>query len=76
MRVVSCTPSCLSPSTVDGLTPWEKYLQQKKERRKEVKRKKDRKQPEERAEEELEEGESGFDDPFFRHSVTTATAVS
>lgn len=59
--------------TAGGLTPWEKYLQEKKERRKEAKRKKARKQ------EESGEGktaESSFDDPFFHHSVTTATAVS
>lgn len=62
-------------SSADGLTPWEKYLQEKKERRKEAKREKVRNLGE-GTEVEGKTAESGFDDQFFHHSVTTATAVS
>ncbi len=61
------------PTLLDGLTPWEQYLQEKKERRKKKKA----------GEKAVEKGgagaksvESSFDDPFFQHSVTMATAVS
>ena len=59
-------------SDMKKATPWEQYLQRRKEKKNEVKRKRKR-----REDCLTEEGEtSGFDDPFFHHSVTTATAVS
>lgn len=62
-------------------SPWEKYLMKKKEKRKAAKlarMKKLDKKDEEDDEEKKEggEGDSGFDDPFFQHDVTTATVVS
>ncbi len=65
----------------EGLTPWEQYLLEKKERRKAAKQKRlqgGEKAPDEgsaQGEGKLTENQ-GFDDPFFDHSVTTATVVS
>ncbi len=65
----------------EGLTPWEQYLQEKKERRKAAKQNRlqgGKKAPDEGSAqgEGKPTGSQGFDDPFFDHSVTTATAVS
>ena len=60
-----------------GLTPWEQYLQKKKERRKEMKKKRAGKEVAGKGDQKSPDIVSkGFDDPFFQHSVTTATAVS
>ena len=78
-------PSLLSPSLPSLLaytysdseskTQWELYQQKRKEKRKETKKKIQKKGAKE--EEEGEMGtDSGFDDPFFQHSVTVATSVS
>lgn len=64
----------------EGLSPWEQYLQEKKERRKAAKQKRlqarAKATTEENSNTEQIAGDAGFDDPFFHHSVTTATAVS
>ena len=57
-----------------GETTWEKYLKVKKQKRKEKKSKVKETQLE--AEEKGEDDGVGFDDPFFQHDITTATAVS
>ena len=57
-----------------GETTWEKYLKEKKQKRKEKKSKVKETQLEEG--EEKGEDNVGFDDPFFQHDITTATAVS
>ena len=55
-------------------TTWQKYLKEKKQRRKEKKSKVKETESEEK---EGEDNNSvGFDDPFFQHDITTATAVS
>lgn len=59
---------------------WEKYLKKKKEkkkaarlaRRKKINQKKDEDDDDDK---ERVAGDSGFDDPFFQHDVTTATVV-
>ena len=56
-------------------TPWEKYLKVKKQSRKE-KRSKVKETPLKDGEERGGDDIIGFDDPFFQHDVTTATAVS
>ena len=63
----------------DGLTPWQQYLEEKKRRRKESKRRKTHPKDPEVAESQGSDGQAvdiGFDDPFFQHGVTMATAVS
>ena len=55
-----------------GETTWEKYLKVKKWKRKEKKSK----VKEAEAGEKEEDDSVGFDDPFFQHDITTATAVS
>lgn len=58
-------------------SPWETFLKKRKEKRKEAKKRRiGTTEDEEEGEREGGEGDSGFDDPFFQHSVTTATAVS
>ena len=62
-------------------TTWQKYLKEKKQRRKEKRSKvKETWLELEKSEVEEKEGEEnssvGFDDPFFQHDITTATAVS
>ena len=62
-------------------TTWQKYLKEKKQRRKEKRSKvKETRLELEEGEGEKKEGEDnssvGFDDPFFQHDITTATAVS
>ena len=64
-------------SVSEGLSPWEQYLQRKKEKRKAAKQQRLKKAPDGVGEGEGQTaGGEGFDDPFFHHSVTTATAVS
>ena len=63
-------------SESDVQSPWELYLQQKKERRKEAKLKRGMEGTDKKEIANKESVDSGFDDPFFQHSVTTATAVS
>ena len=58
-----------------GETTWEKYLKVKKQKRKE-KRSKVKEIQLEAGEEKGEDDSVGFDDPFFQHDITTATAVS
>lgn len=65
----------------DGLTPWQQYLEEKKRRRKESRRRKTHPmEPDEQVADSKEPSghvaDSGFDDPFFQHGVTMATAVS
>ena len=69
---------CSSVSGSDtGETTWEKYLKEKKQKRK-GKRSKVKETEGAAGGEGVGEGENdvGFDDPFFQHDVTTATAVS
>ena len=54
-------------------TTWQKYLKEKKQRRKEKKSKVKETESEEKEE---DDSSMGFDDPFFQHDITTATAVS
>ena len=57
-------------------TTWEKYLKEKKQRRKEKRSKVKETRPEEGEGKEEDDDDVGFDDPFFQHDITTATAVS
>ena len=58
-------------------TTWEKYLKEKKQRRKEKRSKvKLETRPEEGEGKDEDDDDVGFDDPFFQHDITTATAVS
>ena len=58
-------------------TTWERYIKEKRQRKKEKKSKvKGAAAASGEGEEEEEEEGDGFDDPFFQHDVTTATAVS
>ena len=57
-------------------TTWEKYLKEKKQRRKEKRSKVKETRPEEEEGKEEDDDNVGFDDPFFQHDITTATAVS
>lgn len=57
-------------------TTWEKYLKEKKQRRKEKRSKVKETWPEEGEGKEEDDDDVGFDDPFFQHDITTATAVS
>ena len=56
-------------------TTWEKYLKERKRKKKEKRSKVKETQPEE-GEGEEEDDDVGFDDSFFQHDITTATAVS
>ena len=59
-------------------TTWEKYIEEKRRRKKEKRSKVQEASGHEGTAGGSggEEGEVGFDDPFFQHDVTTATAVS
>ena len=57
-------------------TTWEKYLKERKRKKKEKRSKVKEIQPEEGDEKEEDDDNVGFDDPFFQHDITTATAVS
>ena len=58
-------------------TTWEKYLKERKRKKKEKRSKvKETRSEEGEWKEEEEDDDVGFDDPFFQHDITTATAVS
>ena len=57
-------------------TTWEKYLKERKRKKKEKRSKVKEIQPEEGEGKEDDNGDVGFDDPFFQHDITMATAVS
>ena len=64
--------------TVDETT-WEKYLKQKRQKKKEKNVAKMKEPVGHERTDTVSEGkkeDAGFDDPFFQHDVTTATAVS
>ena len=58
------------------MTTWEQYLKERKRKKKEKRSKIKEIQLEEGEGKEDDNGDVGFDDPFFQHDITMATAVS
>ena len=57
-------------------TIWEKYLKEKRQRKKEKRSKMKEEGPHCEGAVGKEKEGAGFDEPFFQHDITTATAVS